>query len=805
MSVIKPSDLTERSTALREDNSLNSMPTLFHLLNDLQSVGGLRAIDVQFGLFIYQKQRLDSSDSIFEPQDNTNTNTNTKPDEQIAIQMGVLACLLSHEFGRGHICIHLKTFDIVEALSLSFWFHLHPELRQKYATILVQWQHWDWSDICQQAFICQKTSIHAQTFADGQDQKVDEGSQLRALPLVFEQSADGDRVYLTRYWHYERQVASGFLQRSQSLVFSSSQKKAMKSTLDSLFRRDYTHLWQALKQADISDAVTRQRAVCEYLDVEKPDDLDFQSIESVLVSAKTVDDLNVLDKLVPESVCLNWQKVAAAVALTRQFSVISGGPGTGKTTTVAKLLAALMSQSQASANSLIIKLVAPTGKAAARLTESIGLAVAQLPIDNTMKAMMPTQSSTIHRLLGARPNSVQFKHNKANPLHVDILVVDEASMVDLPMMYRLLEALPSHARLILLGDKDQLASVEAGAILGDICLFSELGYQPDYAKQLSELTGFQCLPNALNGHDVADSLCMLRKSYRFHARSGIGQLAKAINGGHSKQVESIWRQGFMDIALHPLPSLSSSSAVDISPAQAWKVAQTELLDLMVEGYRPYCELIHTAEPIASVQGDLFADVSDKVMEKAAMEAKAKSVLKAFSHARLLCAVREGDYGVQGMNQMIELALTKHGFIHPATDEPWYVGKPIMVNKNDAALGLHNGDIGICLLDKSEQTPRLRVYFEMPDGRIKGVLPSRVPQHDVAFAMTIHKSQGSEFEHTVLLLPAKMSQILTRELIYTGVTRAKSRLNLFANPHVLAQSVAIKTLRTSGLSERLSRS
>lgn len=805
MSVIKPSDLTERSTALREDNSLNSMPTLFHLLNDLQSVGGLRAIDVQFGLFIYQKQRLDSSDPIFEPQDNANTNAHTKPDEQIAIQMGVLACLLSHEFGRGHICIHLKTFDIVEALSLSFWFHLHPELRQKYATILVQWQHWDWSDICQQAFICQKTSIHAQTFADGQDQKVDEGSQLRALPLVFEQSADGDRVYLTRYWHYERQVASGFLQRSQSLVFSSSQKKAMKSTLDSLFRRDYTHLWQALKQADISDAVTRQRAVCEYLDVEKPDDLDFQRIESVLVSAKTVDDLNVLDKLVPESVCLNWQKVAAAVALTRQFSVISGGPGTGKTTTVAKLLAALMSQSQASANSLIIKLVAPTGKAAARLTESIGLAVAQLPIDNTMKAMMPTQSSTIHRLLGARPNSVQFKHNKANPLHVDILVVDEASMVDLPMMYRLLEALPSHARLILLGDKDQLASVEAGAILGDICLFSELGYQPDYAKQLSELTGFQCLPNALNGHDVADSLCMLRKSYRFHARSGIGQLAKAINGGHSKQVESIWRQGFMDIALHPLPSLSSSSAVDISPAQAWKVAQTELLDLMVEGYRPYCELIHTAEPIASVQGDLFADVSDKVMEKAAMEAKAKSVLKAFSHARLLCAVREGDYGVQGMNQMIELALTKHGFIHPATDEPWYVGKPIMVNKNDAALGLHNGDIGICLLDKSEQTPRLRVYFEMPDGRIKGVLPSRVPQHDVAFAMTIHKSQGSEFEHTVLLLPAKMSQILTRELIYTGVTRAKSRLNLFANPHVLAQSVAIKTLRTSGLSERLSRS
>lgn len=799
MPVIEPSDLTECSAVLREDSSLNTMPTLFRLLNDLQSVGGLRAIDVQFGLFIYQKQRLDSSAPILEPQDNANT----KPDEKIAIQIGVLACLLSHEFGRGHICIHLKTFDIVEALSLNFWFHLHPELRQKYACALVEWQHWDWRDVCQQAFICQKTTIHAQAFAGEQDQKVDEGSQLRAFPLVFEQSADGGRVYLARYWHYERQVASGFLQRSQSLVFSSTQKKVMKSTLDRLFSRDYTYLWQALKQADISDAVTRQRAVCEYLDVEKPDDLDFQEIESVLVHAKTVDDLDRLDKLVPESVCLNWQKVAAAVALTRQFSVISGGPGTGKTTTVAKLLAALMSQSQASENFPIIKLVAPTGKAAARLTESIGLAVAQLPVDDTMKAMIPTQSSTIHRLLGARPNTVQFKHNKANPLHVDILVVDEASMVDLPMMHRLLEALPSHARLILLGDKDQLASVEAGAILGDICLFSEVGYQPDYAKQLGELTGFQYLPKAANGHDIADSLCMLRKSYRFHARSGIGQLAKAINAGNAKQVESIWRQGFLDISFHPLPTLSSSGAFDISPTEAWKVAQTELLDLMVEGYRPYCESIDSAESIAPVQGDLFADVNHKVMEKASMELKAKSVLKAFSHARLLCAVREGEYGVQGMNQMIEQALTKSGFIHPVADEPWYVGKPIMVNKNDSTLGLHNGDIGICLLDKSEQEPRLRVYFEMPDGRIKGVLPSRVPQHDVAFAMTIHKSQGSEFEHTVLLLPEKMNQILTRELIYTGVTRAKSRLNLFANPHVLAQGVSIKTLRTSGLSERLS--
>lgn len=375
-------------------------------------------------------------------------------------------------------------------------------------------------------------------------------------------------------------------------------------------------------------------------------------------------------------------------------------------------------------------------------------------------------------------------------------MIDEASMVDLPMMFRVLEALPKQARLILLGDKDQLASVEAGAILGDICSLSQTGYQADYAKQVMALTGYQSLPQLSHTNDIANCLCMLRKSYRFHARSGIGHLARAINDGNSRQVMQVWQQGFPDIKLHALPNIVSISAKQEDSQQELQFVQQELLDLMVEGYRSYCDRL-----------DLNNFSSSKVLSSVIMEEKAKSVLNAFNKTRLLCAIREGEFGVDGMNQAIERSLTQQGLIQSNLDGKWYVGKPIMVTRNEPALGLHNGDIGICLKDESEvhtdELTKLRVYFEMPDGKIKGILPSRVPAHEVAFAMTIHKSQGSEFKNTVLLLPPKMNPILTRELIYTGVTRAKSRLNLFANPTVLAQSVLIKTLRTSGLSEKLS--
>lgn len=758
------------------------------LLLSLEKLGVIRAIDAQFARFIHQQCLLANHDA-------------SLGFRQQADHIALLAGLVSYEFGRGHICLRLNELDIQQTLSLSFLTRQHPELASRFADLFSQLQSVDWLTLVEE-YASQSDAV----VGLAQINQASLQSLPPPLPLVLEQ----DRLYLTRYWHYESQVADGFMARAKTLSAEPDAFAAMKQALNELFSRDYRYLWDGLQSGENASSIERQRLVCEMLDVVRTDGLDWNRIDAVLTQAKQVEQLNELDTLVPLSVCLNWQKVAAAVALTRQFSVISGGPGTGKTTTVAKLLAALITQSQqqVASQAPIIKLVAPTGKAAARLTESIGLAIEQLPVNDEIKAMMPAHSSTIHRLLGARPNTVEYKYNQSNRLHLDILVVDEASMVDLPMMFRLLQALPSHARLILLGDKDQLASVEAGAILGDICQFTSQGYQAEFGHLLADLTGYQTLADAEapKGNAIADSLCMLQKSYRFHARSGVGQLAKAINAGSAKQVEKVWQQGFKDIHLHVIKAHSSSSqsSTDSSPESLdLAQAQSALCLMMTEAYSPYCQQLNQAVNSGDssvIQGDLFTSV--EAPSKAMMEKKAQAVLKAFSRARLLCAVREGEFGVERMNQLVESSLARNKLINPVENEHWYVGRPVMISQNDSALGLHNGDIGICLLDESETTPRLRVFFEMPDGRIKGVLPSRVPKHELAFAMTIHKSQGSEFTHTVMLLPNKMNQILTRELIYTGVTRAKSRLDLFANPSILAQGVSIKTLRSSGLSDKL---
>lgn len=758
------------------------------LLLSLEKLGVIRAIDAQFARFIHQQCLLANHDASLDSR-------------QQADHIALLAGLVSYEFGRGHICLRLNELDIQQTLSLSFLTRQHPELASCFADLFSQLQGIDWLALVE--------NYAAQSDALVGLAQINQASLQQLpppLPLVLEQ----DRLYLTRYWHYESQVADGFMARAKTLTAEPDAFAVMKQALNELFARDYRYLWDGLQSGEHASSIERQRLVCEMLDVVQTDGLDWNRIDVVLTQAKQVEQLNELDTLVPLSVCLNWQKVAAAVALTRQFSVISGGPGTGKTTTVAKLLAALITQSQqkSALQAPIIKLVAPTGKAAARLTESIGLAIEQLPVSDEIKAIMPAHSSTIHRLLGARPNTVEYKYNQSNRLHLDILVVDEASMVDLPMMFRLLQALPSHARLILLGDKDQLASVEAGAILGDICQFTSSDYQAEFAHLLADLTGYQTLADAEapKSNAIADSLCMLQKSYRFHARSGVGQLAKAINAGSAKQVEKVWQQGFEDIQLHVIKAHSSSSqfSTDSSPESLdLAQAQSALCQMMTEAYSPYCQQLNQAVNSGDssvIQGDLFASV--EAPSKAMMEQKAQAVLKAFSQARLLCAVREGEFGVERMNQLVEGSLARNKLINPVENEHWYVGRPVMISQNDSALGLHNGDIGICLLDESETTPRLRVFFEMPDGRIKGVLPSRVPKNELAFAMTIHKSQGSEFTHTVMLLPNKMNQILTRELIYTGVTRAKSRLDLFANPAILAQGVSIKTLRSSGLSDKL---
>ncbi|WP_127957424.1 exodeoxyribonuclease V subunit alpha [Serratia microhaemolytica] len=458
---------------------------------------------------------------------------------------------------------------------------------------------------------------------------------------------------------------------------------------------------------------------------------------------------------------INWQKVAAAVAVTRRIAVISGGPGTGKTTTVAKLLALLV-QLTAPGERLRIQLAAPTGKAAARLTESLGNASSQLALTDQQRALFPRDAATLHRLLGIQAHSQRPRYHQHNPLHLDLLVVDEASMVDLPMMANVIAALPATARLILLGDRDQLASVEAGAVLGDICRFAELGYSEARAAQLARLTGF-----ALQGQTddsqlaVRDSLCLLRKSYRFDARSGIGQLARAVNAGRGKQALRVFEQQYDDIALYPLMQSEDYQ---------------QLLVTCVEGYRHY-------------------------LQQVAATATPAEILAAFGRFQLLCALRDGPFGVSGLNQHIEAGLQRAGLINRAAGQVsrWYVGRPIMIGRNDSTLGLFNGDIGIALSDPQGD---LRVYFQLPDGNIKSVPPSRLPAHETTYAMTVHKSQGSEFDHTLLVLPDHFVPLLTRELLYTAITRARKQLSVYANPQLLHIAIRTPTERRSGLAARL---
>ncbi|MCK6967213.1 exodeoxyribonuclease V subunit alpha [Enterobacter kobei] len=461
----------------------------------------------------------------------------------------------------------------------------------------------------------------------------------------------------------------------------------------------------------------------------------------------------VLDTLFTSDDATDWQKVAAAVALTRRISVISGGPGTGKTTTVAKLLAALIQLS--GEQKCRIRLAAPTGKAAARLTESLGGALQKLPLTGEQLALLPNEASTLHLLLGAQPGSQRLRYHAGNPLHLDVLVVDEASMIDLTMMSRLIDALPPHARVIFLGDRDQLASVEAGAVLGDICTYASLGYTAERAEELARLTGCSL---AAEQHSVAgalrDSLCLLQKSYRFGSDSGIGQLASAVNRGDRHTTCAVFDGTFTDIEKKSLQSGEEYQA---------------MLDDALLGYQHFLTGVQQQRP-------------------------PEQVIAAFGEYQLLCALREGPFGVSGLNDRLEQLLAQKRKINRTLHSRWYEGRPVMISRNDSALGLFNGDIGIAL----DRGQGLRVWFQMPDGSVKSFQPSRLPEHETAWAMTVHKSQGSEFNHAALILPTQLSPVVTRELIYTAITRARQRLSLYTDERVLMQAIATRTERRSGL-------
>jgi exodeoxyribonuclease V alpha subunit len=472
----------------------------------------------------------------------------------------------------------------------------------------------------------------------------------------------------------------------------------------------------------------------------------------------------------------NWQKTACAIAVRGALAVITGGPGTGKTYTVARLLALLFALAS-EPEKLRVAMAAPSGKAAVRLKQSIDGALASLSPDVVeeldLKKLVARMAAatTLHSLLGFSPDTRAIRRNADNPLEVDVLIVDEASMVHLEMMADLLDALPPSATLVLLGDMDQFASVEAGAVLGDICHGAAHGnYLAATADFVMQTTG-QHFPETMlgAGDALAQQTVMLRKSRRNGAP--IGDLALAVNAGETAKAQACLRAGGMQAPLYWAEKAQLAALV--ACAVHGRSAEAG-------GYRSYLDV--------AKQGPATPDAAAHV-------AWVKAVMNAFDAFRLLCAVREGEWGVAGINRAVEEALQALRLIDRRGE--WYAGRPVMVTRNDHELGIYNGDVGITLPDAGGKG-QLRVYFLRGD-EPASVLPARLANVETAFAMTVHKVQGSEFRHAALVLPKDSGQIVSRELFYTAITRASKCFSLFTpDAAVVGEAVKRRTRRASGL-------
>ncbi len=680
-----PTPLTAESLALLQP--LGRAEDLLLLLERWVERGWLRALDKAFVAFLHER------------------------DPQGDPLVLLAAALTSHQLGHGHVCL-----DLFETLKEpDFALSLPPEGDVQTGAMLLPSQLLEALDGEAWCKALQASPLVEHAGRSSTD--------AASRPLVLSER----RLYLRRYWAYERRIDGALRQR---LAMAEATPADLPTRLDGLFGRP------------------------------------------------------------AQDAPIDWQKLACALATRGAFSIVTGGPGTGKTTTVVRLLALLQAPAVEAGTPLRIRLAAPTGKAAARLTESISLQVKSLEVDDKVRQKIPSDVTTVHRLLGSRPGTRHFRHHAGNRLPLDVLVVDEASMIDLEMMANLLDALPAHARLVLLGDKDQLASVEAGAVLGDLCRDAEAGwYTPQTRNWLEQVSGENLSASGLqqdldSTHPLAQQVVMLRHSRRFGEGSGIGQLSRLVNQQLPREARALLAAGsHADLFALPLKGEQD---------RAFERLALEGRGTEAKGYRHYLEVLRDQRPD-----------TESGLEDPCWAVWAGNVLQAFEAFQVLCAVRKGPWGVEGLNERITGALFARKLIDG--DRHWYEGRPVLMTRNDYGLGLMNGDIGIALTlpegDGQARRHVLRVAFARNDGQggIRFVLPSRLNDVETVYAMTVHKSQGSEFSHTALVLPEALNPVLTKELIYTGITRAKHWFSLIEpRAGVFEEAVQRKVKRLSGL-------
>ncbi len=568
------------------------------------------------------------------------------------------ACLVSRAVGDGHVCLDLRQLSGKE-----FTFSLRNNSK-KYT---IQ---------CPELHIWYESLLKSKVVGRPGEYK----------PLILD---DKYRLYLQRYWDYERILGEELLKK-------------------------------ASKKEKIQD---------------------FSFIKDILF------------RLFPtEKGKINLQLLSAITALRRKLCVITGGPGTGKTTLIGKILALLIISSKREPK---ILLCAPTGKASARLKQAISEVKERIEVDEKIKSIIPDEAYTVHRMLKPIPKTPYFFYNSQNRLPADIVVVDEVSMVDLPLMSKLIQAIPEDAKLILLGDKNQLSSVEPGSVLGDICAYST-GISKDSLEIYFRLTGERFLAPFSGDHKIDECIVELKENYRFSKRSGIAHLSEAVNRGEKEKAMVILNSNFPDVVFRRLPSQERLKYM--------------LKEKVLSGYKEYL-----------------------------LEKDPYNALKKFEKFRILSPIRWGPYGVNSINRIVEQILREEGLI--SEENQWYAGRPILITKNDYELLLFNGDTGIIMKDP-ERGFEERAFFIGADGTLRRFLPIRLPEHETAFSMTVHKAQGSEFDEVLFILPDTYIPIITRELIYTAITRAKRRIEIWAKPEIFEKGIEQKIERSSGLRDML---